>query len=79
MTISAGAKLKRSLDAELRRAGKAQGVVLAWTAAESAAIATAMRAADHAAALQLRFAAAAGSDVDDAAATMVLVGGGGPR
>jgi hypothetical protein len=71
--MSAGRKLKLSLDNELRKAGRAQNLTLVWSPAEVAAIGTAVRAADAAEVLQARFDCAAAADPDDAAAVQVLV------
>jgi hypothetical protein len=73
MAMSAGQRLRRSLDSELRKAAKTQGVILVWSPAEVAAIATAVRAADYAEVLQARFDSAAAADAEDAAAASVLV------
>jgi hypothetical protein len=65
--MSAGRKLRLSLDAELRKAGAAQNVVLVWRPAERAAIGAAVRAADTAEVLQSRLdAVGAADEVDDA-------------
>jgi hypothetical protein len=66
-SLTAGQKLRRSLDSELRKAGAARGVTLAWMPAEKMAVDAAVAAADAAELLQSRFdaLAAGGPDAGD--------------
>jgi hypothetical protein len=64
--MSAGQKLRRSLDMELRKAGQLQNVVLVWRPAERVALDAACKAADMAQLLAARLDAVAAGDADGA-------------
>jgi len=72
MAMTAGRKLRRDLDAELRKAGTAQGHVLVWSAREVAAIDAAVQAADHVEVLLARFDIAAAGDPGDMSVAAAL-------